>query len=468
MTKNKAAARVDRATKKNAVIVNRKEPLEGAKAFTETRYTTPAGRTLHRHRGAFYAWDGQCYPEIEAEEVRAELYTFLSGATTPSGKACQPNTSKINELVDALKAFANLPRAYQPPCWLAGGGGIPAHEILPCANGLLHLTKRVLLPPTPLFFSHNAVAFAYDPDALDPEAWLKFLDDLWEDDSASINTLQELFGYLLTPDTSQQKIFMLVGPKRSGKGTIGRVLKALLGEANVRAPALAGLGTNFGLAPLIGCLLAIIADARMGGRADQRAIAERLLSISGEDAQTIDQKFRTSWTGTLAVRFLLLTNELPQISDASGALASRFIVLRLTESFYGREDTELTNRLLAELPAILNWSIDGWERLRARGYFNQPESAREAMQELEDLSSPIHAFLRERCIVGPAEEVEVRELFGAWKSWCADQGRDRAGTKQVFGRDLRAALPRIGSAQHRDDAERRRFYQGVGLKNEDI
>jgi putative DNA primase/helicase len=36
--------------------------------------------------------------------------------------------------------------------------------------------------------------------------------------------LGEIFGYMLTADTSQRKIFLLVGPTRGGKGTIGRVL----------------------------------------------------------------------------------------------------------------------------------------------------------------------------------------------------------------------------------------------------
>jgi putative DNA primase/helicase len=42
---------------------------------------------------------------------------------------------------------------------------------------------------------------------------------------------------------------------------------------------LASLGQKFGLSPPIGKQLAVIADARLGGRADQQAIAERLLSV---------------------------------------------------------------------------------------------------------------------------------------------------------------------------------------------
>jgi len=81
------------------------------------------------------------------------------------------------------------------------------------------------------------------------------------------------------------------GPKRAGKGTIARVLAWLVGTGNAVAPTLAGLGMNFGLAPQIGKRVAIISDARLGGRADQHAIAERRLSITGEDAITIDRKY---------------------------------------------------------------------------------------------------------------------------------------------------------------------------------
>jgi putative DNA primase/helicase len=168
--------------------------------------------------------------------------------------------------------------------------------------------------------------------------------------------LQEIFGYCLTADARQQKIFEIVGPPRSGKGTIARVLQRLIGHDSTVAPTLAGIATNFGLAPLIGKQVAIISDARLGSRADQHAIVERLLSISGEDVISVDRKYLSAWTGRLQIRFLILSNELPQLADASGALSSRFIVLVLANSFYGREGLGLIDRLLAELPGILNWS----------------------------------------------------------------------------------------------------------------
>ena len=64
---------------------------------------------------------------------------------------------------------------------------------------------------------------------------MTFLASLWPSDGESISTLQEWFGYCLLPDTRQQKIALLVGPKRSGKGTVARILKKLVGQANTCA-----------------------------------------------------------------------------------------------------------------------------------------------------------------------------------------------------------------------------------------
>jgi putative DNA primase/helicase len=291
--------------------------------------------------------------------------------------------------------------------------------------------------------------------------WLAFLNQLWPDNAESIAALREIFGYSLTADTSQQKGFLIVGPKRSGKGTIARVLTHLVGADNRVAPTLAGLGTQFGLQPLIGKSVAIVSDCRLGRRADQAAIAERLLSITGEDAITVDRKYREAWTGKLGARFLILTNELPRLADASGALASRFIVLMLTESFYGREDPGLTDKLLAELPGILNWAIEGWRRHRHRGHFLQPASARDAVDDLDALGSPVRAFVRERCDVGTGKRETAGKIFREWRDWCETQGRDEPGTVQTFGRDLRAAVPGMRTRQHKNGE---RFCEGIALR----
>jgi putative DNA primase/helicase len=295
---------------------------------------------------------------------------------------------------------------------------------------------------------------------------LKFLGELWPDDAESIACLQEWFGLLLVPDTRHQKILFLLGPRRGGKGTIARVLRELVGSANVAGPTLGSLASNFGLAPLLGKSVAVIADARLSGRSDAAIITERLLSISGEDAVTVDRKHRDQITVKLPTRFVILSNELPRLNDGSGALAGRFVLLRLTRSFYGDEDHDLSEKLRPELPGILLWAIAGWKRLRNRGRFVQPASGASLMEDMEDLSSPVGAFVRDRCRVGMGFKVEVGELFTEWKRWCEEHGRREAGTVEVFARDLRGTVPMIERARPRAAGGRIYVYTGIRLRHD--
>jgi putative DNA primase/helicase len=422
---------------------------------------------LHYQSGTFYAFQSatNSYREFENAVLRSEVYRYLNTAFTTREEPYNPTRKRVEDVVHAIQAVCTVPKEKAAPSWLTDFPDADPLDIMACRNGLLHIPTRTLLPSIPgAFFTLSGRDFDFDLAAPAPAHWNKFLTDLWSDDRQSIETLQEWFGYLLTHRTHFQKILMIVGPKRSGKGTIARVIKLLLGILNVCGPTLANMAEQFGLSGLIGKPAAIISDARIGGRTDTAIVTERLLSISGEDTLSIPRKFREDWTGKLPTRFTILTNELPRIEDSSGALSSRFIVLTLSESFFGREDHGLLDRFIPELPGILLWALDGLDRLQARERFDQPQSAADMIQQFEDLGSPINAFLRDRCEIGDAHSIACDVLYQSWISWCEDNGREKPGTKQTFGKSLRAAVTRITQSQSRDGDSRIRYYNGVRLK----
>lgn len=443
------------------------DPAREAASFLESNKSDGVNR-LRFWRGSFWLWVNGCYRPIPTSEARAELVNFLNHHLY--GVKMQHS----NNALDQVKAKSILSSSVEPPAWLNESvAGWEPDKLIVCRNGIVNLENLTsgggqpsdhMRPATPKLFVTSAVDYDFRPDAPQPTAWLEFLRQLWPDDPESIALLREWFGYSLTADTSQQKLLMLIGPKRSGKGTIARVLTRLVGAANVAGPTLASFSTNFGLWPLLGKSLAIVSDARLSGRADQAAITERLLSISGEDSLTIDRKNLEPVTCKLWARVILISNELPRLSDTSGALASRMILLRLDNSFYGREDHALTNKLLDELPGILLWAIGGWQSLRRRGRFVQPKSGEELLGELSDLTSPVGQFVAEWCIVGPQYRAAMSDLYDAWRRWCESVGRREPGTEQTYGRDLRAAVPGLKQVNLRAEyGGRYRAYDGIGL-----
>ena len=444
-------------------------PMANARLFVRAEYYDGVDNLLLFHRGVFRLFDETSWPILEHNDLNARVARFFEYAVyvdeNNNGsvvvKPFRPNKASVTNIVAMIEAVTLQPSNRMMPSWPQPDHQLRAEDILPMANGLLYLPWRALMPSTPVFFNSYALPYSYVENSAPPLRWLQFLDELFGDDEEAKGLLQKWMGYLLTPDTTQQKILLVVGPMRSGKGTIARVIRALLGDNNVAGPTLAGLCGDFGLQELVDKPAAIISDARLARGRDAQTAVERLLSISGEDALTINTKYEHLFTTKLPTRITIMSNEIPNLADTSGALASRLRVLRLRESFLGREDHGLFQDLLAELPGILEWALDGRDQLHQRGSFDQPGSSQSVIDDLGALSSPVAAFIDECCIVAPDQMVVIDVLFTAWSHWCEDNGH-RPGSKTALGAALRAVIPHLDTSRG-SGTPRMREYVGIGL-----
>ena len=418
-------------------------------------------RTLLAWRGGWMYWETTHWSELDVARLRSEIYDTLGevdykhpirekGITVDYEiRPWCPDKHKVANVIEATSAIAHLSTDMDPPTWidLHSAAETGAGQVISCENGLLDLSTRTIHDHTPALFNVVSVPFPFNPDAPTPVVWFEFLASVWPNDPDSIALLQEYVGYVLSGRTDMQKLLLLIGPTRSGKGTIARMLTELIGRGHAAGPTLASLGTNFGLSPLLGKPLAIISDARLG-ETPAHTVVERLLSITGEDMLTVDRKYREPWSGKLPTRFVVLSNELPRFKDSSGAIANRLLILQMTESFLGREDRTLDERLRVELPGILAWALEGLDRLVRDGRFTVPGSSEDAAHLMMDLASPVSAFVRDCCDRGPGESILADRLYDAWKRWAEDNGH-HAGAKSTFGRNLRAVVPGVKMSQPR-------------------
>lgn len=448
-------------------------PMAVARELIANRYTGDRGQLSLRHwQGSWWRWRTSHWVEIEERSVREDVYRFTEHASYELKvrrdmvlAPWEPTRHKIADVLDAMAAVCFLAEDVHQPAWI-DDVDVPAGTFVACANGLLHVATRALYPHTPAYFNQTSVPFDFDPGAGDPSGWIDFLVDLFGEDLAAIDALGEWFGYLIAGRTDQHKILLLVGPTRAGKGLIAQLMSELVGRSNVAGPTLASLSTDFGLASLIDKPLAVVSDARLGGR-QSNPVVERLLAISGEDTIGVSRKFRDDWTGQLPTRFVIVSNELPQLGDASEAIVGRFVVLILSRSWLGQEDTDLGRRLRGERTQILNWALDGLDRLDRQGRFTAVASSDDAINALRDLASPVSAFVREVCdLTDRAATVPVDELFIAWRRWAEDNGH-RPGTAQNFGRNLRAVIPSLRVRRPgAHAAARARVFDGIRVRDD--
>lgn len=418
-------------------------------------------RPLARWRGTWLRWGGVCWVTVSDESMRNLLYRTLQNAVYEGKDGTRPrwnpDKGKIDKVLDALKSVTLLSNTVTKPSWLTAS----QTHVIACANGLLRVEDGTLLEHTPDYFNTFALPFAYDPQAAAPERWMQFVAEVFPDDAESHTALQEWFGYVLSGRTDMQKMAMFVGRPRSGKGTIDKVLQALVGAENHVGLAGADLRNDFGLQVMLDKTVAVFSDDRVS--VESRRFVEALLRITGEDTVTVHRKYRDPWVGRLPARLMFMSNEPPSLPDSSGAIVSRILPFVMPVSFDGKEDLALATTLMGELPGILNWSLEGLTRLYDRGRFQIPETGAALTGLLQEGASPVTQFVEAECDIGTGLWVSKDDLFAKWKNWCLENGHT-PGSKALLGKKLFAAYStRIRESRRGAKGEQYRGYEGIGV-----
>lgn len=427
---------------KNGVVVTESrilesvEPLVIAERWLQEENWADGFPTLRRYASHWYKFDGTRYAAaMDGPDIRGRLYAWLTGRLVmtetaggePIVKKYAADMSKVTNIVDAL--WRDCPLRIDPPCWIDGRTSPEPQNLICFPNGLFDVNQflydgsSVLHPLTPLFFTFHTLPYEYSPDARCP-LWLKFLGQIFPDDHHKIRLLQEWFGYNLVPDTSQQKMMVMLGKAGSGKSTTLHVLAALLGHEQVAQTSFDQLGEKFGISQLIGKLAALIPDGHIGRYTDTKILMERLKVLTGENNGRMGvRKMREDASeARFYARVTIATNEPPEFPDDANAMHRRTLALLFTEEFVKNPDRSLPERLAAEAPGIFNWALEGLARLRARGVFSLPESSIKLIGDLSRIASPLQQFVYDCGDVTSGGEEPTDVLVQVWRNWMREQG----------------------------------------------
>lgn len=381
-----------------------KNDTDNAATFLGKHY--PDG-TLIKADGELYTYTGKAWEKIGPDVLKHQVAVDMA--------ALRMQSSRINSCIDLVTKLAPV---------YDGGINRPIGHRVTFDNGVLNIDTGQLDPHSKYYYSTIALPYDYAPEAQAPR-WQAFLDEVFDGDAERAALLQEWFGYMLINDYRHHKVMLLLGPSRCGKGTIGRVLQHLVGDQNFYGGNLSAFARDSFLDNLRTRPVLFIGDAAKKIPAGVvNLVIERIKSISGNDAVDFDRKYLAGLSETLPTRITIAANGVPNLFDDSGALASRIVLLPFYNTYLGREDLTLIDKLLPEMSGIAAWALEGLRRLLDRGQFTEPAASVEELEQLREAYSPIILFLRDCCDLGDGRHCDARDLYATYRAWAVNGSED--------------------------------------------
>jgi P4 family phage/plasmid primase-like protien len=307
-------------------------------------------------------------------------------------------------------------------------------DLLVCENGTLRIPTRELTGHRPEHYVTSAVPYAYDPKAR-PGWWPAFLNDTVPD---AAPFLQEFGGYALTTDTSLETALWLSGPPGSGRSTFLAGLQAMLGN-RAGVLGLAEIERNrFALSNLAGKTLVMATEQPSAYLASTNVINA---IISGEPLQ-VERKYRDPYDLIPHAKIAWAMNELPRVADANSGLFRRVKVVKFPQIPEHQRDPAVKRQIQTEGAGILNWALEGLERLQKRGHFEVPSSVEDATQHFQSANDVPATFLEEACIREDGAKMTGAQLYATYKFWCEENGHRPQSSTRVADDWQRLGLER--------------------------
>lgn len=296
-------------------------------------------------------------------------------------------------------------------------------EFIPCANGMLRLRDRMRLPFNPTYRRRNKLAAPYDPDAKCP----RFLDTLMRPalDADDLELMQRCCGMLLLGENLAQRIMLLTGTAGGGKGTFVRVLIGIIGQQNLASLRPQLLGERFELGRFLGKTLLYGADVP-DNFLNQRG-ASILKSLTGYDPVTLEFK-NSNESPSITCRFNVLatcnSRLTVHLEGDVDAWRRRLVIFEYRKPKPEKVVANLDKLILQqEAAGVLNWMLEGLDKLRADGWQLHLNARQQAVVDNLLLESDsLAVFAREGLRRATGGLLTVSDGFAAYVEFCTEHG----------------------------------------------
>jgi putative DNA primase/helicase len=351
--------------------------------------------------------------------------TFLNKCLKEILEECSAKVWSISNQNTYLKAFTlslnHLIRVpINPDRLLLDNGILDINEFCSGKADALH-------PFSPSEFHTVKIPHKYDPNAK-CELFQRTVADIFNHDHEVIQSFQEMLGYLLYYGGTWkiQKFFVFYGKGSNGKSLLCSIIRKLLGENNCSSTALDRLHETFALQDLYGKMVNISPEAEQKKFMDTATIK----SLSGGDAIKYEFKYKAPFTDVNYTKIIVCTNFPIKTSDTSIGFFRRLHVFPFDNHYKELKegekpkanvkymDTSLEEKLIKELPGILNFALEGLKRLKNNDWkMSECKRIKEIQDKYYNDANEIEVFTDQCLSIRVGSRSKSSEVYDKYVDW---------------------------------------------------
>lgn len=374
-----------------------------------------------------------------------DIYFYEDGIWTNSGReviesevetllGSYAKTKVVNEIVKKIKRQTSIS--------FEEFNQIP-EELIPLQNGILNFKSGEFFDYSPKYYFKSKLTPKYDPKAECP-IFMNFLNETLAPED--IPAIQEWYGFTLYRRYFIKKGVIFVGDGDTGKTVLLTNLIKFIGTQNTTGINLQRITNEdkFALASLHNKYLNAYDD--LSSKDINNGGGFKI--VTGGGYNTAEVKFGDPFQFINFAKMTFSCNKIPSIKDSDDwAYYNRFMPFE----FNNIVDPENQDKFLIdkisteqELSGILNWAIEGLNRLLVNNKFSYNKTPAEVKRIMDRSSDSLSGFVQDCLIKCDGAKITKEVMFEIYSYW-ADKKGITGYSKEQIGRRLEKVCPFIAA-----------------------
>jgi phage/plasmid primase, P4 family, C-terminal domain len=380
--------------------------------------------------GSYYWYENGYYKRTDKNTVKAKIADYM-----PSELAGDNLLNNVYNLMLADKAHMAREEDFNNE-----------ENYINFKNGLYNLTTRKLEPHNEHILYTRQINADYIEGASMADVtstFTRFIGDLCKGVDGAIDwqkykALQEIIGLAISNVHGHRtkKAAILYSPiGNTGKSQFLSLISNLVGPEHITTIPLQNMNEDKGRFAFANAgLIRLI----MNGDQGKATIKDSSIfkQVTGGDYIKTEGKGKDIKALVFKGFIIIACNDLPYFADDKGDhVYRRMYIVPCTHEVPEKErDASILNKMLEELPAIVNWAIEGLHRLRENNYnFSEVAAGQEVIANYRKNSDTVYSFLMDEGYIitkDPADKVSKKELLEEYCKYCQREERQPVGKRQ--------------------------------------